>query len=334
MVGYITELQFVHPWIFYSGIGIIIGAILWHTLYCKSVRYRYPYVSLLRKWDAQEKKRFSLPILLKILRICTLVLLVIASARPQIPDDSSTLEVAGRDIVIAFDVSGSMQLFDDAHDQRSRFDVAKTEALKFIEKRKNDPIGLVLFGATAVSRCPRTLDKKLLKEIITNLSLGDIDSRGTVLSIGLGMAVNRLYTSQSASKVIILLTDGAPSEHDCQPDQILALAKKYDIKVYCIGIGSDEGGFIRHPVFGVIQQKTPLNSELLQSIADETGGAFFRAEKPDDMKQVYERINKLETSEYDTPLYSRYYDYFMGFLFAAFFIIACEVIIRWWWIIL
>jgi Ca-activated chloride channel family protein len=268
------------------------------------------------------------------LRCLALASLVLATARPRQADDSSRVEVEGSDIILALDVSGSMQLFDDLGDRRSRFEVAQREALTFVQDRKHDPIGLVIFGATAISRCPVTLDKQLLHEIITNVALGEVNPEGTALAVGLGMAVNRLRTSKSTSKIIILLTDGEPSSHDIDPEPILNLAKKYGIKIYTIGVGSDQGGYGVVPIHGVVQFKTPINAKLLQKIADQTGGQFFRAENPEEVRQVYKAIDKLEKTSYDTPLYARYHELFLVFLYSALCFIGLELLLRWWLVIL
>jgi Ca-activated chloride channel family protein len=143
------------------------------------------------------------------MRLLSLLVLIFLIARPQYIDEQSKLEVRGIDIVIALDVSGSMGLQDYADDSRSRFTIAKDEASRFIKKRDNDAIGLVVFGGIALLRCPITMDKKLLLTLVNDLELGDVDPGLTMLARGMLAGINRLKQSSAASKVIILLTDGA-----------------------------------------------------------------------------------------------------------------------------
>lgn len=327
------DFRFAYPWALYIGFGLLIIAAMWRWFFYAYPRYVYPYTYFLSK-KAYTESVFSPKKIVFLVRVCAVLTLLLATARPQQADDSSQVQVEGSDIMLVLDASGSMQLFDDPNDQRSRFSVAKQEALNFIHARKNDPIGLVVFGSTAISRCPVTLDKGLLQEVLTKLQLGDVNPDGTVLAIGLGMAVNRLRRSPAASKIIILLTDGAPSEHDISPGPVLDLAKKYGIKVYTIGVGGKQGGYAQVPPFGFKKFQTPLNEQLLKTIAEETGGQSFLAENPEDIKRVYQAIDELEKTSYDTPLYARYHELFMPFLLAALFFIAVEVLIRWSWVML
>ena len=232
-------LRFMYPLVLYGGVALLFCAILWRKFFSPTITYNYPYVDFFRSIDTPGaiKKGFSVKFLLLLIRSALFLLLLVAIARPQIINENSQVWVEGRDIIISLDASGSMNLFDDLKDKRSRFFVLKSEALKFIKKRKNDQIGLVAFGNVAVSIAPLTLDKNLLHEIVTNLSIGDIDQNGTVLAISLGMAVKRLSTSKAKSKIVILITDGVPSRNDIAIDQILNLLKKYNIKVYTIGVG-------------------------------------------------------------------------------------------------
>jgi Ca-activated chloride channel family protein len=255
------------------------------------------------------------------------LVLLLAISRPQTPDYNSEVSIEGSDIMLALDISGSMQLFDDLHDRRSRFEVAQKEALRFIDKRPNDPIGLTYFAAMAFSRCPLTLDKTLLHDLVVQTNLGDVRADGTVISQALVVAINRLRSSQAASKIIILLTDGSPSQNDIPEDFALDLAKKYNIKIYTIAIGAEGGGFIEHPLHGIGQVPDSINESLLQKIAHETGGAFFRSQNPTDMRRVYDAIDALETTEYQTPIYTRYYEWFVPLLWLVVALVMGECMI-------
>jgi Ca-activated chloride channel family protein len=258
------------------------------------------------------------------LRFLILALLIFLIAKPQFGDKNSKINVDGIDIILALDVSGSMLCFDDMNDRRTRIEVAKEESIDFINKRENDPIGLVIFGRWALSRSPLTMDKKMLIDIIKDLKIGEIDHNETVISTALLNAINRLKNSKAKSKVIILITDGEPTQSDTSPALPIEIAKKLGIKIYTIGIGSEHGGLTSHPFFGVVPVGAKLNKELLIKIANETGGKFFYSKNPADMKNIYKTIDNLEKSEYETNIFHKYYDFFIPVIF----VILCLVFIE------
>ena len=321
--------QIVHPWLLIAGGILLVAALVYRLYFYTAPSLVMPYAMLIKKWS-ESGRHFPYKKIVLFARLCALTLILIATSQLRQVDENSNIEVQGSDIMLALDASGSMQLFDDMKDRRSRFEVAKKEVLNFIERRPSDPIGLVVFGRVAASRCPVTLDKSLLREIVTQMNLGDIDPNGTVLGIGLSMAVHRLKDSKAASKVIILLTDGMPTEQDLPMEQVLPLAKKFGIKIYTIGVGSAEGGYAVLPLYGTVRYETPLNIKLLETIAKETGGAFFHAKNPDDVKRVYETIDQLEKTTFDAPMYAHYHDLYIMLLIAALSFLALEIVLRWW----
>lgn len=260
------------------------------------------------------------------IRVIVLILLAIFCARPQLVDVSSQVTVDGIDIILALDASGSMQFADYASDKRTRFDVAKEEAIHFVKKRHNDAIGLVIFGNDALSRIPVTQDKKMLVAMINDLQLGDIDPNGTKLATALLSAANRLKRSMSKSKVIILLTDGEPSEGDIDPQNAIAVVKQLGIKVYTIGIGSEQQDYFMHPLYGMIA-KPQVNKKLLDYIANQTNGKSFMAHNADDMRAIYDTIDLLEKTEHDIPLFSNYRDLFWYCIWIILLLLCIEPIL-------
>ena len=248
------------------------------------------------------------------IRLLALILLVLAIARPQGIDPSSKIKVEGVDIVLVLDVSQSMLMFDDLDDPQARIDVAKKEAINFVDKRTNDPIGLVLFGRYAVSRCPLTLDKVVLCQIIADTEIGEIDPGSTVLSIAMMAAINRLKYSQAKSRIMIVLTDGQPSEGDIDPAVVIDVAKKLDIKIYTIGIGSKTGGFLNHPLYGLVRHGEIFNQRLLEQFADQTGGKFFQAKNAEDMRQIYSSIDQLEKTDHQSTIFTKKQEFFGLFI--------------------
>lgn len=261
-------------------------------------------------------------------RLLALALMVILIGKPQYVDTKSKVTLDGIDIILALDVSGSMALFDDLQDRRTRLQVAKQEALNFIQKRTNDAIGLVIFGRYALARCPLTADKDILKSIIQDLEIGQPSSdmqQMTMLSQGLVTAMRRLQNSKAKSKIVVLLTDGAPSPGDLSPEDALSIAKELGVKVYTVGIGSDRGGYVQDSVFGIQQVNTSLNPALLKHIAKSTGGMAFEAKNPKDLARIYDTIDKLEKHQTEVEVYHNYYDYFMPILWAVVLLLLLEL---------
>jgi len=307
-----SSFRFAYVKILYVLVPLIAAAVWYRLRYYKAPMYSYPLAdTILRKHgvSVQWRQRFFM-----ISRFCMLVALAFLISRPQVVDKQSKVLVEGIDIMLVLDVSGSMQLFDDEYDQKQRIAIAKEEAIKFIKKRENDPIGLVLFGNEAVSRCPLTLDKSVLESIVNDIELGVIDSDGTVISKAIITALNRLKKSEAKTKIIILLTDGEPSQGDLHPSDALTLAQKYGVKIYTIGIGSPEGGIMSHPLLGLQRTSSVVNTELLELLARRSGGKCFLAHNQKELQKIYETINALEQSEYETDVYHKYHDIFMPFL--------------------
>ncbi|MDR3646590.1 MAG: VWA domain-containing protein [Candidatus Babeliales bacterium] len=308
----------------YFLIPIFILALIYKLKFFKAVTYKYTLTSLLKKNAVTKNYANSI---LFFLRACSLLILIILIAKPQFVDTKSKINVEGIDIVLALDVSGSMQCFDDLKDRRSRIDIAKEEAIKFIEKRHDDQIGLVLFGKYTVSRCPLTLDKNILYQIIDDYKIGEINAEGTVLALAISNAANRLKYSKAKSKIVILLTDGEPSPPDIEPQIAINIAKKLGVKIYTIGIGNINGGYIDHPMMGIYQGNSSLNTRLLEQIAIQTGGKFFLAQNATDMQNIYDTIDKLEKTDYETTIYTKYHDFFIPLIFMAIFFLLLELIL-------
>lgn len=318
-------MRFAYPIVLYSGVPLLLGAIFYRFKIRRPMRYRFSLTSyLMERTSAPSKFLFMTPTVLRGVALFGLLLL---TARPQLIDRHSKINVEGIDIMVVLDVSGSMQLFDDLQDPRARIDVAKQEAINFIKKRENDPIGIVLFGNQALSRCPLTLDKNMLVKLIQETELGLIDPEGTMLSRGLVMGLNRLKKSEAKSKIIILLTDGEPSQGDIDPNEVVRLAQKYKVKIYTIGIGNDEVSYFKHPIFGLQMVQSRLNKQLLEALAYHTGGKFFEAHKPADLATIYGIIDSLEKTHYETDVYQNYYDMFMPFLWVLIALLYGEILL-------
>lgn len=312
-------------------ISVICVRYFWSSSNC----YVYPLTTFLKEKGIQASSFY--PRFFFLIRLVSLLLMALLISKPQFIDSKSKITVEGVDIVLTLDVSESMKCFDDVQDRRSRWEVAKSEALRFVDKRENDAIGLIIFGRYAIARCPLTHDKRVLKSIIENLEIGmpsyDM-AHGTMLAQSIVTSTRRLQKSKAKSKVIVLLTDGTPTPGDLPMQDAIDIAKKMQIKIYTIGIGGDQGGYIQDPVFGIQTVGVPLNKQLLKDIAAETGGKFFEAKKPKDLKAIYEKIDQLEKVSYETEVFNKYHDYFLPILWWTIGLIFCELCMAtFWWFI-
>jgi Ca-activated chloride channel homolog len=295
--------------------------VVWlRRLTIKPVIYRYALGDALRVGQMTNTRwrQYSM----YALRLASLVILALLVARPQLVDLKSQIKSEGIDIVLVLDVSATMQT-NDFDDNRMRIDVAKEEAIHFVERRHNDAIGLVLFARDALSRVPLTLDKQLLRSILKDIQIGDIPADGTVLATGMVAAANRLKQSKGKSKIMVVLTDGEPAGEDLDPSVAIEVAKQYGIKIYTVGIGSARPR-VMHDFFGrqfVIQ----IDIKLLEHIAQQTGGKFFMVTDARDMRSMYDTIDTLETSSLEVPLFSRLYDMYVGYTLLVLFLIMLEL---------
>lgn len=319
---------FAYPGVLYAGLPIISACLIWHHVRHKVVTYQFPLVGIFaQSSNMQGTRAFPWRSILLGMRISALVLLLLATARPQYPDVRSKITLEGIATMLVLDVSGSMESFDNLQDRKTRFASAQDEAITFINRRDNDLFGLIIFGALAASRCPLTADKKIVTDIIRDTKIGTLNAHGTMLSMAIAMGVNRLKHANLNSKIMVLLTDGEPSPGDIDPRIAINLAKKTGVKIYTIGIGSEQGGFTQHPFGGIMRSPTPLNKELLMTIAAETNGMFFHAENQKDLENIYHQINTLEKSSHEAPVYAHYYELFWIFLMMAFILLTLEIII-------
>lgn len=225
-----------------------------------------------------------------------LALLIFALANPyraDLDEDQNFNFKNGIDIVITMDISGSMLAKDFTP---NRIEAAKMVAKEFIERRKNDRIGLVAYEGEAFTVCPLTSDHTILLAQLEQLQSGILEP-GTAIGLGLGTAVNRLKSDSLESKVIILLTDGVNTQGDISPEEATMLAKNKNIKVYTIGVGTR--GMALSPSFtpfGIRYVEAPveIDEDLLNQIAIQTGGKYFRATNENSLREIYAEIDLLE----------------------------------------
>ncbi len=262
-----------------------------------------------------------------VLRVACITLLSVALARPQLTNRWSSESTEGIDIMMALDISGTMQAEDL---KPNRLEAAKQVASDFVIARPNDQIGLVVFAGESFTQCPLTTDHAVLINLFKSVKFGMIED-GTAIGLGLANAVNRMKDSKTKSKVIILLTDGSNNRGEIDPQTAAEIAKTYGIRVYAIGVGSH--GQARVPVqtpVGVqyMMMDSEFDESTLQRIASTTGGQYFRATDNSSLKSIYEQIDQLEKTKLRVREYAKHTDIFPPFLLAALLCLIAEIILR------
>ena len=269
--------------------------------------------------------------LLYVLRILAIGFVILALARPRdVSVSKRTKTNRGIDIVMAIDVSASMLARDL---KPNRLEALKEVAIKFIDRRPNDRIGIVVYAGESFTQTPITSDKSIVKRTIFELRWGQLEG-GTAIGMGLGSAVNRLKDSQAKSKVIILLTDGVNNSGNIDPRTATELAKGLGIKVYTIGIGTNglaDFPWSKDPRTGVLnfrKQQVEIDEALLKEIAAETEGKYFRATNNTKLKEIYDEIDKLEKTKIEEFKYYNYTENYRPLIFLALAFLGLEFLLR------
>lgn len=228
------------------------------------------------------------------------LLLVIAASRPQWIGEIESLPVTGRDLLLAVDISGSMDTQDMVLNRSAvnRLKVVKKVAGEFIQRRHGDRVGLILFGSRAYLQTPLTFDTETTATLLEESEIG-LAGRETAIGDAIGLAVKRLRDDAAADRVLVLLTDGANTSGEVQPLQAAGFAARDGLTVYTVGVGADE--MMVQDFFGsrVVNPSADLDEDTLQAIADQTGGRYFRARDAESLEKIYEILDELEPVESD-----------------------------------
>ena len=234
---------------------------------------------------------------LAILSLCWL-LTVLALSQPQWLGDAIDIPTEGREMMIAVDLSGSMQIEDMSlrGNTVNRLDMLKVVLGDFIERRVGDRLGLILFADDAYMQTPMTFDRKTVKQMLDESVLGLV-GRKTAIGDAIALAVKRFDAKQKSNKVLLLLTDGQNTAGKISPEQALELAVAKDITIYAIGIGADV--MLQESLFGTrrVNPSSELDERTLTKLAKETGGKYFRAKDSQGMNQIYQLLDQLEPVE-------------------------------------
>jgi Ca-activated chloride channel family protein len=274
----------------------------------------FPGAARLRRLRRGWRERLRhLPVLLGSLAI---VSGAVALARPQHGTLRENVTTQGVDIVVALDVSGSMAAQD--FQPRNRLEVAKEVVAQFVQRREADRLGLVIFAGRSLTKSPPTTDTAVLLRQLEDVRLETLPD-GTAIGAGLATGLTRLRRSQARSKVIVLVTDGANNAGEIDPATAADMAKAMQVRVYTILVG--RGGRVPMPVKvqnpftgetgqQVVMTEVQIDEALLKRIAARTGGEFFRATDPESLRQIFDRIDRLEKSEIRSSAFRRYRELF------------------------
>jgi Ca-activated chloride channel homolog len=300
--------RFLYPeffWLF----TLLPLVMLWRGRRGPVAAIEYSDVSLAR--DVARKSRSRIGNFLWLLPILAGALMIVGLARPQRGHSRTEVTANGIDIVLALDVSGSMQALDFLIDGRrqNRIDVVKSVVAKFIDERTDDRIGIISFAGAPYLISPITLDHDWLQQNLERVTIGGTDD-GTAIGSAIAASVNRLRATTAKSKVVVLLTDGVNNTGKISPIAAAEAAKALGVKVYTIGVGvrgkapipvRDQNGNMR-----VIMATVDVDEKTLQTIASETGGKFYRATDTDSLQKIYEQINQYEKTAQTVQKFERY----------------------------
>jgi len=243
--------------------------------------------------------------LVALFAILAWLMLLTAASRPQWVGDPIQLPTTGRDLMLAVDISGSMEAQDiQLNGQNAtRLQVVKSVVGDFVERRTGDRLGLILFAAHAYIQAPLTFDRATVGTLLEEAEIGIIEESATAIGDAIGLGVLHLRNRPENSRVLVLLTDGVNNAGAVSPEQAGQLAQQENIKIYTIGIGADQ--VVQRTFFGAraINPSAELDEAVLTQIAESTGGRYFRARDVNDLVEIYEELDRLETIEQDEQTY-------------------------------
>jgi Ca-activated chloride channel homolog len=324
-----TNITFLNPGFFW--LFLLLPVLLFWHFWKKNQQRANLKMSSLKGFEGSKSFWSRLFPFLIVFRLLALSLIIVGLARPRTVDISSQSRTnKGIDIVLSLDVSGSMLAKDL---KPNRMEALKKVAENFVEERINDRIGLVVYASEAYTKTPVTSDKAVVLQALQSVRYDNILKDGTGIGMGLSTAINRLKDSKAKSKVAILMTDGVNNAGFIEPETASDIAKEYGIKVYTIGIGTN--GMAEFPYaiapngsFLFRMMKVEIDEQLMRSIANKTGGKYFRATSNSKLQSIYNEINKLETTEIEELKFYDYDEKYRPYIIAAFLLLLIEIGLR------
>ena len=304
---------------------LLVAHYLWQELGGRRPHMR---VSSLQPWLAGGRSTLAwLRHLPFILRIAALCLIIVAIARPRSSTETEKVDTEGIDIVFAMDVSTSMLARDFTPD---RISAAKDIAVEFIAQRPSDRMGIVVFAGESYTQCPLTTDRATLINLMKDVQT-DLIEDGTAIGNGLATAIARMMDSDAKSRVVILLTDGVNNRGEIAPATAAEIAKTYGVRVYTIGLGTQ--GEAPYPVmtpWGVEVRNMPveIDEDLLKSVAEATGGRYFRATDNTKLAEIYSEINQMEKVRTTVDSFPVYKELFGKYALWALICLLLELVLK------
>lgn len=266
-------------------------------------------------------------LLLWLIWLCSLL----AASNPQWVGEPVSLPGSGRDLLMAVDISGSMQIEDMTYLGKNinRLQAIKIVVGDFVERRKSDRLGLILFGSQAYLQAPLTYDRNTVNQLLQETQIGFAGEK-TAIGDAIGLAVKRLRARPDASRVLVLLTDGASNSGELTPQRAAALALKENIKIYTIGFGAEE--MIVPGLFGArrVNPSQDLDEDTMREIADQTGGQYFRARNLEELSNIHHQLDLLEPIEFDEETFRPVQALFYWPLAVAFVLSLLWALANWW----
>ena len=298
--------ELANPWLLLALPLPLLAYFLLPKASVEQTALKVPFYQTLHQMAGGRRHSAQHSTLQRALAVALWLLVVFAGARPQWVGEPIPLQNEGRDLLLAVDLSGSMEIQDMLYRGRNlpRIDVVKAVIGEFVEQRKGDRLGLILFGDNAYLQAPLTFDLKTVKQLMDEAQLG-FAGRKTAIGDAIALGIKRLQARPESARVLILLTDGANTAGEIQPRQAADLAAVAGVKIYTIGVASDQEIDTGMGFFSRSTQKgsDDLDEGALKYIAEKTSGQYFRARDMDDLSNIYATLNKLETIQQDERVF-------------------------------
>jgi len=298
-------IQFIWPWVFILlPLPLLVNRLLPRAANRDASLY-VPFFNSMSSIESASSRISNRTRLLALLATVSWLLLVIAASRPQWIGDPVQLPTTGRDLMLAVDISGSMEAQDiQLNGQNAtRLQVVKSVVGEFVERRTGDRMGLILFAARAYTQAPLTFDRETVETLLVEAEIGIIEENATAIGDAIGLGVKHLRERPEASRIFILLTDGVNNAGEVSPLQAGDLAARENIKIYTIGIGADAS--TTNSLFGprTVNPSADLDEDTLTRIAVNTGGLYFRARNREELEDIYRVLDELEPVEQEAETY-------------------------------
>jgi len=303
-------IEYANP-LYYFLLTLIPVLLLWYWKFGKNQEGTIQFSSTKLLGNHFKKRGRWRNILLHIIFTSIFILTVMGLSRPRLVDTLEETKIEVVDIILVLDISSSM-LAEDF--KPNRLEAVKKTAKTFIENRKGDRIGLLVFAGETFIQCPLTIDVDVLTNLLKDVTIAEKEYDGTAIGMAIANATNRLRNSDAVSKVMILLSDGSNNAGELDPLTAAEMASEFDIKIYTISAGTNQS-VTYIPNRGYIRNE--IDEETLKAIARQTSGQYFRANNIGRLNRIYEEIDRLERSEIEVKTYTRYQDLYGWFLIPA-----------------